>query len=233
MELIGKTVLITGASMGLGRELALKFAGEGCNLILNARGKEELLGVESKCKDLGAECRAVIGDMTTKETITNLEKSSKEAGLDILVNNAGIIILKPFEENTDEELDRIFEINVKAHMRLTHKLLPIMKAKKEGQIINIVSNAGLGGRVNHSLYCATKFAMKGFTDSIRQETNRYGIKVMGVYPGGIRTNLFDEIKGHDTSGFMDPKEVAGIIVESCKLSKTASVDDLIINRTNK
>ncbi|HEN20516.1 MAG TPA: SDR family NAD(P)-dependent oxidoreductase [Desulfobacteraceae bacterium] len=233
MELKGKTVLITGASKGLGKELSLGFAAEGCNLILNSRGKDSLERVAEECKRMGVFCETFAGDITENRTIDSLSEISKRKGLDILVNNAGMIIIQPVEKNTEKDIADIFSLNVFAQIKITQKLLPFLKSKKEAQIINIVSNSGLEGRSNMSLYCSTKFALKGYTDSLRKEVTKYGIKVLGVYPGGIRTNLFDEIKDYNMSGFMDPKEIARIVVEACKLSKNASVDDLLINRTNK
>ncbi len=233
MKLKGKTVLITGASKGVGREIALLFASEGCNLILNARGKEQLEKVKKECESLNISCKIVSGDITSSETLSLLEKSAEETTLDILVNNAGIMIAKPVEENTEDDTKKIFYLNVFAQINLTQRLLPLLKSRTEAQIINMVSNSGLEGRQNLSLYCSTKFALRGYTDSLRKEVNKYGIKVLGIYPGGMRTNLFDKIENHDISGFMDPKEVARIVVSSCKISKDASVDDVIINRTNK
>ncbi len=233
MKLKGKTVLITGASKGVGKELALKFAREGCNLILNARGKELLENIAKECKSFGIACKTVVGDITLPEILSSLEKTANETGLDILINNAGMIIVQPVEKNTEEDMEKIFNLNIFAPINLTQKLLTLLKYRNEAQIINIVSNSGLEGRPQMSLYCSTKFALKGYTDSLRKETNKCNIKVLGVYSGGLRTNLFDEIEEHDMSGFMDPKEIAQIIVDSCKLSKDASVDDLIINRTNK
>ncbi|MBN2101880.1 MAG: SDR family NAD(P)-dependent oxidoreductase [Candidatus Aenigmarchaeota archaeon] len=233
MELKGKTALITGASKGLGKEIALRFASEGCNLILNSRGKDSLERVAEECKRMCIFCETFAGDITENRTIDSLSEISKRKGLDILFNNAGMIIIQPSEKNTDKEMRDIFALNVLAHINLTQKLIPLLKERGEAQIVNIISNSGLEGRPNMSLYCSTKFALRGYTDSLRKEVNKHGIKVLGVYPGGIRTNLFDEIKDYNMSGFMDPKEVAQIIVDACKLSKGASVDDIVVNRTNK
>ncbi|NOX71384.1 MAG: SDR family oxidoreductase [Candidatus Micrarchaeota archaeon] len=232
MNLRGKTVVITGASKGLGKTMALKFATEGCNLILNARSEKELQEVADECMKNGAKCTIVSGDITAVKTRNDLFDAAKE-GLDILVNNAGMIIIKPVEENTEDEMRKIFELNVFSHILLTQKMLPLLKNAGVAQIINIISNSGLSGRKNFSLYCATKFAMKGYTDSIRHELNGYNIRTMGIYPGGIKTSLFVRFKNYDIGGFMESEDIAHIIVEACKLDRSASVDDILINRTNK
>jgi short-subunit dehydrogenase len=129
-----------------------------------------------------------------------------------LINNAGIAYIQPFENNKDEHIDEIFRINVMSHIKLTQKIYPLMKKQKAGHIINIISSAGMEAKYNHTLYCATKFAMRGFTDSLRLEAKRYRIKVTGVYPGGIRTNIFRNVdRTIDQSTFMKAADVAKAI----------------------
>jgi len=123
------------------------------------------------------------------------------------MNNAGKIFIKPLEENSLEAFDDIMNIDVKAPMLLIKEILPFMRKQKLWHIINIISTSGLKGRNNETIHCASKFAIRGLTESIRCEVKNDGIRVASFYPGGMKTNLFDKF-GKDTSDYMEPNDVA-------------------------
>lgn len=220
-----KVVVITGASNGLGRELVKIYIRNNYRIIVTGRKKEKLVEFADRA-DL------VVGDLTSNKTLERIVKIIKDKykKIDILINNAGIVHIQPFEKNTYDQLDSIFEINVKSHIKLTQKVYPYMQKQRSGHIINIISTAGLEGKYNHTMYCATKHAMRGFTESLRLEAKKYNIKVTGIYPGGIKTHIFDNLTNKiDQSTFMDPANVA-MAVYNLSLIENISQDSLIISR---
>lgn len=105
-----------------------------------------------------------------------------------------------------------------------------MKQQRSGHIINIISSSGMEGKYYHTMYCATKFAMRGFTESLRLEAKKFNIKVTGIYPGGIKTNIFRNLKQHiDQSTFMEPSDVAKAIYDISRVGNI-SPDSLVISR---
>lgn len=221
-----KIVVITGASSGLGKEIAKLYIQKNYQLIISGRNKNGLKEFRKENVDI------IIGDLTNKKTIKKIVDLviNKHKKIDILINNAGIVYIQPIEANTKNQLDEIFEINVKSHMLLTQNFFPLMKRQQSGHIVNIISTAGKEGKLNHTMYCATKYAMSGFTESLRLEAKKYKIKVTGIYPGGMKTNIFNKIpQAIDKSTFMNAKNVAKAIVDITDLDNI-SPDSLVISR---
>ena len=188
-DLKNKTVLITGGSRGLGLVMAREFAREGARLALCARDEEELQRARSDIEDYGAEVMTVPCDITNKQSVDNMVAAvnSRFGGVDVLVNNAGVIQVGPIEVMTTED----FEIAMKAHfwgpLYTTMAVLPSMRQRKSGRIVNISS---IGGKVSvpHLVpYSASKFALVGLSKGMRAELMKDGIKVTTVCPGLMRT----------------------------------------------
>jgi NADP-dependent 3-hydroxy acid dehydrogenase YdfG len=225
-----KVVLITGASSGLGKEIAKLFLVKGNTLILSGRNEK---GFEDFKNNPNIEI--VIGDITDEETrdkIVDLVKN-KYKRLDILVSNAGITFIQPFEQNTEQQLNEILNTNLKAPMLLIHSLYDTMKKQQSGTIVIVNSAAGKQGYPNHTLYSTTKFGLSGFAQSLRQEAKKYNVRVISVHPGGIKTNLYDKLSEKpDISTYMDPLKVAEIIVYLSETSEL-SPDEISISRMTK
>lgn len=225
-----KVVLITGASNGLGKEIARQFLAKDYLLILSgrsARGFDEF-------KD-NTHVETVVGDITKEETRDKLVDLviNKYKRLDVLVNNAGITFIQPFEQNTETQLDEIIDTNLKAPILLTQALYDTMKAQKSGTIVIINSAAGKQGYPNHTLYSTTKFGLSGFAQSLRQEAKKHNIRVLSIHPGGVKTNLYDKLpEKPDTSAYMEAAKVADIIVYMAETSDL-SPDDISISRMSK
>lgn len=224
-----KVVVITGASHGLGKEVAKLFSKKGHTLILSGRDEKGLMEFSKK-----SNIEIVIGDLTQKETrdkILSLVKKHKQ--LDILVNNAGITFIQPFEDNTEEQLNEILETNLKAPILLTQTLYATMKDQKSGTIVFINSAAGKQGYPNHTLYSTTKFGLSGFSQSLRLEAKQHNIRIISIHPGGIKTDLYSKLQNKpDTSDYMDPQKVAEVVIY---LSETIelSPDEISISRLTK
>lgn len=180
-----KTVLITGASRGIGAVTAYAFAKQGYRLALTyLRNRPEAEAVEKQCQALGAsEVRFYPLDITNDEQIRQfVEQVTTDFGqIDVLVNNAGVLIWKFFSEMNFEEIDRQINVNLAGTIKLTNALIP----KVTEAVINIGSQAGKRAGAEHIVYCATKFAVRGFSQGLAHEFP--SLKVYTVNPDGINT----------------------------------------------
>ncbi len=214
MNLYGKVVVVTGASKGLGAELTKMLAKEGAKLVACARNERELKEV---AKATGA--TAITVDVSDENQVKKLAEAAvqKFGRIDIWINNAGTWLPHATAEDMDmKRVKEMIDTNLFGTMYGSREALKQMKKQKHGTIINIVSSSGLEGRAGSSGYAASKFGATGFTRSIRLETVNLGVKVIGVYPGGMKTTIFDEKKPENYGEFMNTGEVAKKIVENLK-----------------
>jgi NAD(P)-dependent dehydrogenase (short-subunit alcohol dehydrogenase family) len=190
----GKRALVTGAASGIGRAIALRLADEGCNLYLLDINEENLAEVAADCRSRGVETVAARCDVSRTDEITrvNAEMLSHWGKLDILVNNAGVAYYGPTENMTAEQWDWLLKINLLAPIQFTRELLPALKAQPEAHIVNMASMWGLVGMGRFTAYNVSKFALVGFSESLRAEFDRQGLGVTAVCPGFVRTKLFEE-----------------------------------------
>ncbi|MEO6583242.1 MAG: oxidoreductase [Ferruginibacter sp.] len=182
-----KVWMITGCSTGFGRALATMALQEGYNVVVCSRNIEDVKDIVADYIETGL---AVKLDVTDKQEIADAVKEGlkKFGKIDVLVNNAGIGYFGAIEESEDEEVRRMFDINVFGLTDMTKAVLPDMRKQKSGMIINIASIGGLVGFPGVGFYNATKFAVDGLSESLAKETAPLGIKVMIVAPSGFRTD---------------------------------------------
>ena len=221
-----KTAVITGASKGLGRSLAALFVSLGANVVINARNQEEIDGV---AHDIGA--HGFAGDVTIEADMRALADFAMErfGSLEYWVNNAGIWIPHcPIQDLPMERVRQMVEVNLYGTMHGARAALAHMVPAKSGTIVNILSTSALEGRAGSAGYCASKYAAVGFCKSLRKEVVGDGIKVFNVYPGGMKTNLFDEQKHEAYDSFMEPDDVALRMWRNLK-SKNAK-EEFVIKR---
>jgi len=226
MDLKNKVVVITGSTKGLGRGLACGFLNEQAKVIINARSKKE---VEKAGKEINA--IPFTGDVTKENDMQKLVNFvvKKFGRLDIWINNAGIWLPHlPIEKTDWKRAHDLIEVNLFGTVYGSKIALAQMRKQGFGSIVNIISTSGLDGKVNETAYCSSKFAARGFTESLMKEVDENKIKVIGVYPGGMQTNLFDEKKPKNYAEFMDPNFVAQKIIQNLKLAKPK--EKLIIKR---
>lgn len=222
-----KSILITGGTSGIGLALA--------KLAINKFEKVAILGRDSKKlaeikEQLGKKLETIECDLTDHESIIALENKIKD--FEVLVNNAGIIKYGKLEDHTSDVINRIIQTNLTALIQLSEFVLPTMKSKNSGAIVNISSTSGMFGRANETVYVASKWGVRGFTEGLKQELAGTHIRVIGVYPGGVETELF--VKAGDKkpagSGMMKPEQVAEIIMFALSQPKEVKLDTLVINR---
>ncbi|HEV3137729.1 MAG TPA: SDR family oxidoreductase, partial [Pirellulales bacterium] len=219
MTVEDKTIVITGASAGIGQELAIQLAGRGAQLVLAGRNKNALEQTRGRCMKAGAKAIAVATDVTQIESCRNLiDQTIKQYGrLDVLVNNAGLSMVASFETVTDLSLfERIMAVNYLGAVYCTNFALPHLK-KRQGLVVAISSLQGKTGFPNSTAYAASKHATQGFFDSLRIELNGSGVGVLVVSPGPVATRIHTHRLGGDgqLSGDESRSNDGGMPVAEC------------------
>ncbi len=198
MKIDGKTMLITGASAGIGWELALLSAPRIKKLILTARRKERLEDLKSKIEQLNpsAEVELFPLDLTDRPKVDQMiQKILEGGGVDILVNNAGFGDMSLFDMARWERLEGMIDLNIKSLVYLTYKLLPPMLERKSGVILNVSSAYGLTFGPGFAVYIGTKHFVTGFTEALRVDLTGTGVTAVQVCPGPVKTE-FQEVMGN-------------------------------------
>lgn len=196
MRLSKKVVLITGASSGMGKDMALLFAKEGAKVVAVARRMNKLEEVSKEAKDLNGEVYAVEGDVTKDEDIKHMVDSAieKYGKIDILINNAGIMDnFTPLLELEDDLWNRVIDINLTGPMKIARAVLPKMLDQGKGNIINVASLGGLYGARAGTAYTASKFGLIGITKNIAYMYAEKGIRCNAICPGGVETEIMSKL----------------------------------------
>lgn len=208
MELKGKNAIVTGAARGIGRGIALKLADAGANVALvdlgnpadstltyNLAAQAELLRTVEEVKSRGVKAVPILADVTNFADCQRMAADTASAlgSVDILVNNAGIIAVGAVEEFGEEQWDRVMAVNAKGPFLCAKACIPHMKRTREGAIVNIASIAGKTGFGGVAAYCASKFAVVAFTQSLAEELGPANIRVNAVCPGILRTAMWTDV----------------------------------------
>jgi short-subunit dehydrogenase len=229
-SLIGKNVIITGASKGIGRAVAEKFAAEGAHLFLCARNEVQLYQavaeLQSRFPDAVVKGKAM--DLSQKEkAIAFGDWVNTQATADILVNNAGQFLPGSVYNEADGLLEQMINGNLYSAYHLTRTLLPAMMEVKQGYIFNMCSIASLQAYANGGSYSISKFAILGFSKNLREELKPFNIKVCAISPGAVLTDSWGDYD-NSTHRIMEASDVADIILTAVKLSPAAVLEDIIM-----
>ena len=210
MELKGKNAIVTGAARGIGRGIALKLAAAGANLALvdlgspadhaltyNLSAQTELNRTVEEVRGLGVKAIPILADVTRFADLERMASDvvAKLGAIDILVNNAGIIAFGPVSALAEEAWDRVMAVNAKGAFLCAKACIPHLTKQSEGAIVNIASVAGKTGHGGLSAYCASKFALVGFTQALAEELGPANIRVNAVCPGYLRTAMWSDVLG--------------------------------------
>jgi short-subunit dehydrogenase len=210
-----KTIIVTGAGSGLGKELSLLYSQQGYHVLLTGRSLDKLSAVKTEIEQAGGMSDYVVLDVQQESDIfKKVEELSKDHNIFGLINNAGVGHFGPFVKIAQQEISEMLHTNVFGTILMTKAVLPLLQAQGEGLLMNIISTAGLRGKVNEAVYAASKFAVRGFTESLQKEYENSPIKIKAVYMGGMDTPFW-EGSNHisDSSHFRSAKEVAEMILE--------------------
>ncbi len=225
-----KAAIITGASHGIGRAIAIALAEKGCSVVLAARDKKRLEAVRN---EIGEKALVVKADIRSSKGVSNLIKKAKRkfGRIDVIVNNAGIRgDTKPLYCLSEKSWNNVINTNLKGTFLCCKAVLPVMMKQKSGIIINISSVNGLHGVPNLSSYSASKFGIIGLTESLAYEVKDYGIKVYAVCPAGVDTEMHRKLyPDHNTKKLLKPEDVAKKVVGLCN-GKTATGSSFIIRK---
>ncbi|HTZ85826.1 MAG TPA: SDR family NAD(P)-dependent oxidoreductase [Solirubrobacteraceae bacterium] len=195
IDLSGQVVAVTGASSGIGEATALACADAGAALALGARRSERIEALARRIAEEGGRAIAVQTDVGDEQQARAfVERTKQELGrIDVLVNNAGVMLLGPILGAPTEEWRQMIHANVYGVLYCTHAALPLMAEQKSGHIVNVSSVAGRFAREGSGVYNLTKFGVGAFSESLRQEGVRYGVRVTLIEPGAVAT----ELSGHN------------------------------------
>jgi NAD(P)-dependent dehydrogenase (short-subunit alcohol dehydrogenase family) len=198
MKFRDRTVLVTGASRGIGRSIALRFAEEGARLALVARTEAELLATASLVEEAGTRTVAIPTDIRDRAGAEAcVERAEKELGaIDVLVNNAGVFLWRPFLNLTPEEWDLVIATNLTGAANFCRAVIPGMMKRRRGRIVNVSSIHGMRGEANLAAHSAAKFGLIGLTQSLAREFREFNIAVNAVCPGTVE-NKQDETGAAD------------------------------------
>jgi NADP-dependent 3-hydroxy acid dehydrogenase YdfG len=222
VDLRGQVAIVTGASRGLGRHIAMQLARKGVRVAACARSAVEDTGAE-----LCVEMDVARWDSVERGVAAVRERLGK---IDILVNNAGVGWYKPFEEWSVAELDLAIDVNLKGTIYMTRAVLPEMQAAGYGQIVNVASDLGRRVIPNMAPYVASKFGVVGFSGSLLREVKGKGVKVMTITPGIIDTFFNGGAEGSkEETWSLRPEFVAKTVVEMLELPRHWVVDEMAIH----
>jgi short-subunit dehydrogenase len=218
MNLKNKTIIVTGASDGIGKEIALRLAKDKANVLILSRNEDKLKAVKKEIKDLGFSAEYYVCDLRKLEDIkSTVEKiSENHDSIDGLINNAGVWQkLDNIENISDQEVMDVLHTNLSGLILLTKHTMPLLKKSKNAGIINISSKSGYTAQAGQSVYTASKYGVRGFTEVLQQDLKGSGIKVAGVYQAGTNTKMFEKA-GEDWSDdkyrkFIPAEELAEVV----------------------
>jgi 3-oxoacyl-[acyl-carrier protein] reductase len=230
------TAFITGATEGIGRATAFALGRAGCKVGVCARTESKVRRLIQDLKKEGIEAAGGPADAGDQAQAPRaVEEVVRALGeIDVLVNNAGILIARPFEELTLEDWDRTMTTNVRSLYLMTRAVLPAMRRRRQGAIVNLASLAGRSGFAGGTAYTASKHAVLGFSRSLMLEVRKDNIRVIAICPGSVDTSLLRDqpMLKSEPSRILQPEDVAASILHALTLPDRALVSELDIRPTN-
>ena len=234
LSLENQIAVITGASSGIGKSIALELAQKGVRLCLLGRNPERLKVIADAAGKNSPLVKCYGVDLTKDEDIKKLEQklNSDFEKLHILIHSAGLISLGRLESSSVTDFDHQYQTNVRAPFLLTQILLPMLRFGK-GQIVFINSSAGLRAGINNGQYAATKSALKSIADSFRNELNAEGIRILSVYPGRTATPMQEAVtkmegKEYHPELLLQSEDVAAAVINALRMPRSAEITDIQI-----
>ncbi len=224
--------VVTGASSGIGKAIAVILAGEGARLVLLGRREDALARVERAALSTGAGAISYAGDLTIDSEIERVAEGVRRryGGVDVLVHAAAVISLGRMQDASTEELDWQYAVNVRVPYILTRTLLPMLRAR-QGQVVFINSSAGLRAKAGAGQYGATKHALRAIANSLRDEVNGEGMRVLSVFTGRTATPMQEALhamqgREYRPERLQQPEDVAAVVINALLLPRTTEVTEI-------
>ena len=233
-QLGGKVAVITGASRGIGRAIAVALAGQGASLVLAARDREALDETAKNVAKAGGEAMVVPVEMTDEGSLKNLIRAAGDhfGRIDILVNNAGITHSAILAETTTADYDRCMAINARGPYILCREAIPWLGKMGRGYIINISSVVGVKGYPLQTAYGASKHALRGMSIALAEELKDENIRVHVICPGGVDTEMVTRVRPDIKKGdLIEPQEIAELVVYLVTHRGNAVMDEIHLRRS--
>ena len=233
----GKNCLITGATGGLGKEIAKEFAKNGCNLFLTGRNNEKLNSLKNELENSVNEIKIDFedADLSDVDEIQKLIEKVKSTftNIDILVNCAGVFPVKSLSDSTVEDFENCFSVNVKAAFVLCKEFSQGMISKNWGRIVNIASSSAYAGFKNTSIYCSSKHALLGLSRSLHSELKEHNVRTLCVSPSSIKTSMGKSVIGQNYETFLNPNEIAELIVHLVSFDNEMISQEIQLSRMDQ
>ncbi|HET7599111.1 MAG TPA: SDR family oxidoreductase [Gemmatimonadales bacterium] len=230
------TALVTGATEGIGRATALALGSAGWRIGVCARTPARVAAIVAELRRSGIEAAGRPGDAGVEaDAHAVVAEVARTLGpVDALINNAGVMIAKPLEELTPDDWDRTMATNVRSLFLMSRAVLPEMRRRRRGAIVNVASLSGRTGFAGGTAYCASKHAVLGFSRALMQEVRRDRIRVIAVCPGSVDTSMLRDqpMLQTDPARILRAEDVAATIVHALALPERALVSELDIRPTN-
>ena len=234
IDLKNQTAVVTGASNGIGQAIALGLAKKKVNLCLVGRNVDKLRKQKKELIQHSPEVAICQADLANEQDIKSVSSFVfKEFGtVNILVHSAGFLSVGAIENTTIDSLNLHFQVNYRAPYLLTQSFLPTLK-KNQGQVVFINSSAIQRAIPDLGPYSSAKFALKGFADTLREEVNPYGVRVLSIYPGQTATSMQKELyskkhKPYDPQRLLQPEDISDVVIHSLMLPETAEITEIFI-----
>src|SRR5713101_4355991 len=224
-------VWVTGASRGIGREIAKQFSSIGCILALSSRSRSELLSLENEIRSLGGQAKVYVCDMTDRHSVrSSVAAIVHDFGpVDVLVNNAGVTLFKSFHRTSIQEFDQVVSADLRGPVLAIQAVYPMMVKRKGGWIMNIISTAALKPFTDSSAYSAAKAGLRALANVLREESRMHNIRVINIYPGPTKTEMWSS-KDRKKYGFrmMSAKSVGEAVLALYQMPPDVVVEDIVL-----
>ena len=228
-----KTAIVTGASKGIGKAIALKLASLNYAMVVVGRNEKHLAAIKVTIEGMGSLCLTLAVDLCEEETpdIIVRRTLARFGRIDLLVNNAGLAHSAPISETDIETWNKIFKVNARAPFFLCKAVIPFLKKSENPIIINISSVVGFKGYAGQAAYASSKHALNGFTKVLAKEVQKDGIKVHIISPGGVNTEMVQEMRPDiDPEQLIQPEEIAELVQFLVTRKGKGTIDHFYIRR---
>ena len=228
-----ETAVITGASSGVGKSLAIQLSDAGFKVVLAARSEDKLNAIAEEIQKMGGNCLVVPTDVSQPEQINNLKDRTLEYGdVFVVINNAGLGKFCKIEDVTLEDWNRQLDVNLRASFLVSQAFIPGMKRRKKGTLVFMNSVAGKKGYPYSAAYVASKYGMRGLADSLREELREDNIKVISIHPGAVDTPFWDGAGvNFPREEMLDTNTLAQSIVHAIQSPGNFTIEELVVRRT--